>query len=223
MNESVEENRGMQEKTLDTNAYEQYLQTFDEVPRQYIDAMNRDRTKEFDHRTGIRHDDIQEKFLVGASEVKFVGSDITVNDAFYKTTPGLYQLLFKNNPKNYTQEDLYTYKTILDSSNACRVNFHPRGQIQGSRSNKYKSIIAPLYFEQQAIYKTPKTARKKTLGKGMFKEVFDKPIDYVYWNDPNELVNRLRLLVASQSAGHTGHSNEIVSVIEELREANIIE
>jgi hypothetical protein len=57
----------------------------------------------------------------------------------------------------------------------------------------------------------------------MFKEVSDKPIDYVYWNDPNELVNRLRLLVASQSAGHTGHSNEIVSVIEELREANIIE
>jgi hypothetical protein len=160
MNESVEENRGMQGKTLDTNAYEQYLQTFDEVPRQYIDAMNRDRTKEFDHRTGIRHDDIQEKFFVGASEVKFVGSDITVNDAFYKTTPGLYQLLFKNNPKNYTQEDLYTYKTILDSSNACRVNFHPSGQIQGSRSNKYKSIIAPLYFEQQAT----KNSTKENIG-----------------------------------------------------------
>jgi hypothetical protein len=180
MNESVEENGGKQGKTLDTNAYEQYLQTFDEVPRQYIDAMNRDRKRKFDHRTGIRHDDIQEKFLVGASEVKFVGSDITVNDAFYKTTPGLYQLLFKNSPKNYTQEDLYTYKTILDSSNACRLNFHPSGQIQGSRSNKYKSIIAPLYFEQQAIYKTPKTAGKKTLGKGMFKEVSNKLIDYVY-------------------------------------------
>jgi hypothetical protein len=27
-------------------------------------------------------------FFVGASEVKFVGSDITVNDAFYKTVPG---------------------------------------------------------------------------------------------------------------------------------------
>jgi hypothetical protein len=57
----------------------------------------------------------------------------------------------------------------------------------------------------------------------MFKEVSNKPIDYVYWNDPNKLVNRLKLLVASQSAGHTSHSNEIVSVVEELREANIIE
>lgn len=45
----------------------------------------------------------------------------------------------------------------------------------------------------------------------------------MYWDDPNELVDRLRLLIASQSAGHTGHNNEIISIIEELREANIIE
>jgi hypothetical protein len=57
----------------------------------------------------------------------------------------------------------------------------------------------------------------------MFKELTNNPIDYVYWDDPNELVNRLRLLIVSQSTGYTGHSNEIVSVIEELREANIIE
>jgi hypothetical protein len=39
MNESVEENRSTQGKMLDTDAYEQYLQTFGEVPRQYIDTM----------------------------------------------------------------------------------------------------------------------------------------------------------------------------------------
>lgn len=44
-----------------------------------------------------------------------------------------------------------------------------------------------------------------------------------YWDDANELVDRLRLLVSSTSAGHTGHSNEIISIIEELREANLIE
>lgn len=47
-------------------------------------------------------------------------------------------------------------------------------------------------------------------------------ISYTYWDDPNELVNRLRLLVASKSAGHSGHTNEIMSIIEELREAGII-
>lgn len=45
---------------------------------------------------------------------------------------------------------------------------------------------------------------------------------FTYWDDPNELVQRLRLLVSSTSAGHTGHNNEILSIVEELREAKII-
>jgi len=44
----------------------------------------------------------------------------------------------------------------------------------------------------------------------------------VYWNDPNELVSRLRLLLASQAAGNTGVSNEILSIYEELLEAGLI-
>lgn len=46
---------------------------------------------------------------------------------------------------------------------------------------------------------------------------------YTYWNDPNELVVRLRLLIASTTAGNNAHQNEILSIIEELREADIIE
>ena len=47
-------------------------------------------------------------------------------------------------------------------------------------------------------------------------------IDYVHWDDPNELVDRLRLLMASQRVGNSGHTNEIVSIVEDLREADII-
>lgn len=46
--------------------------------------------------------------------------------------------------------------------------------------------------------------------------------DYIYWDNPNELVDRLKLLIASQSAGNTNHTNEINSIIEELKEAGII-
>jgi hypothetical protein len=49
-----------------------------------------------------------------------------------------------------------------------------------------------------------------------------KRIEYIYFDDPNEIVDRLRLLIASQEAGNTGHTNEIISIIEELREAKII-
>ena len=47
-------------------------------------------------------------------------------------------------------------------------------------------------------------------------------IDYVHWDDPNELVQRLRLLIASQRVGNNRHTNEIVSIVKELREADII-
>jgi len=50
----------------------------------------------------------------------------------------------------------------------------------------------------------------------------DNAIDYVHWDDPNELVNRLRLLEASRQAGHNAHDNEMLLIIEELREAGII-
>jgi hypothetical protein len=50
----------------------------------------------------------------------------------------------------------------------------------------------------------------------------NKKTSFVYWNDVNELVERLRLLVASKSAGHSAHDNEIMSIIEELREERII-
>ena len=56
----------------------------------------------------------------------------------------------------------------------------------------------------------------------MFNVVSNAPIDYVHWDDPNELVDRLRLLLASRAAGSNSHVNEINSIIEELREAEII-
>ena len=44
----------------------------------------------------------------------------------------------------------------------------------------------------------------------------------MYWNDVNELVDRLKLLVAEKSAGNNSHDNEIMSIIEELREERLI-
>lgn len=42
-------------------------------------------------------------------------------------------------------------------------------------------------------------------------------INYMHWDDTNKLVDRLRLLTALQRSGHTGHTNEVVLILEELR------
>jgi len=62
--------------------------------------------------------------------------------------------------------------------------------IMDNKGYKYKSIIVPLLSG-------------KRVGKGIprIMTLKDK-IDYVHWDDPNELVDRLRLLEASRHAGH---------------------
>lgn len=51
---------------------------------------------------------------------------------------------------------------------------------------------------------------------------YNENIVYEYYDDPNELCDRLQLLVASQSAGNSNHDQEINSILEELRERKII-
>jgi len=65
------------------------------------------------------------------------------------------------------------------------------------------------------------TESKKKSGRGLPRAMTlnDNAIDYVHWDDSNELVNRLRLLEASRQAGH---NNEMLSIFEELCEAGII-
>ena len=48
----------------------------------------------------------------------------------------------------------------------------------------------------------------------------DNKIDYMHWDDPNEIVERL--LEASRKVGHNGHENEILSIIKELREIGLV-
>ena len=103
------------------------------------------------------------------------------------------------------------------------TNAHRRGHkadlsVMGNKGYKYKHVIAPLI----GVTATTSSA-KRGGGLPRSKIVNDsKNIDYVHWDDPNELVNRLRLLDASHQAGNDSHDNEILSIIEELREAGIV-
>lgn len=117
-----------------------------------------------------------------------------------------------------------------------------RPKTKQSKQVKYKQTLRDLNLEQQIGIGRKRSTCKKTdkdgppppstksskLGRGMISTELihfdkDKHTSYKYWDNPNELVERLHLLIASKSAGHSGHTNEIISIIEELQEANIIE
>ena len=65
-----------------------------------------------------------------------------------------------------------------------------------------KKILSPIWYN-----------RKKYEGKGVV----------VIPSDPNALLERLDLLLASQEAGHTGVGNELVSICDELKRQGVLD
>lgn len=198
------ENTHEKQRNLNEESMLEYLDQYNTLPRKYIYGMHH-YANEFDRKYGVRLDTTTERFYIGDSEVKIEGSDIIVRNKKYKGTVGLYELLFKKRPVNFTETDEKNYQQIVLNTNAHRRYYQANKQIQGCNMDKYRNIIAPI-----------------TQGEGLRMKVNDKQPDYIYWDDPNELVDRLYLMHASKGAGHTGHSNEINSILEELREAKII-
>ncbi|KAI8123525.1 hypothetical protein CVS40_6009 [Lucilia cuprina] len=173
------------------------------------------------------HKDSNNEWYFGDSKIKFNGDKIEIGNQIWALTPGLFSLMFHKTPKNYDKSELEIYKKILINTNAYKRHYKPDGQIKGTKAYKYQHIIGKLFKgkneKQLAIESTPshEPTKRNYMGTGLMKLNLQKP-SYIYWDNPNELVDRLRLLMASQAAGHTNHNNEIVSIIEELYEANII-
>jgi len=86
-----------------------------------------------------------------------------------------------------------------------------------------------LSFENSSLYSNSsadlinfgETLKSDQVGTSLYKDVIPNT-QIVYYDNPNELVTRLNLLVSSQNSGNTGVNNEIVSILEELRERKLI-
>lgn len=162
-----------------------------------------------DHLYGPRFE--KDVLMVGNKPIEFDSDgSIIVGGTSYRPTKGLYELLFKRLPdeEEYNESDLKAYRDLLLNTSAHKKNYKFNERINRNNSLKYKQIIEDLFPKQY-------------YGKGMLTKTLGKT-ELIYWNDPNELVNRLRLLVASTLSGNTSHRNEILSIIEELREGNYI-
>ncbi|KYM94613.1 hypothetical protein ALC62_14755 [Cyphomyrmex costatus] len=182
--------------------------------QKYVNMLlSGDREKAIDHVYGVYLN--ENGTMLGDKRFDVDTNDFVIIDGVkYKGTPGLYELIFKRIPDDaiYTENDKLAYKSILLATNAHRRSHNADNPILGNKGYKYKNIIAPI------------VSSKIQVGTGipLAMTLNDNKIDYVYWDDPNEFVGRLRLLEASRQAGHNAHDNEILSIIEELREAGLI-
>ena len=129
-------------------------------------------------------------------------NNIYVDGEKFTGTPGLWELIMEDNPKNYTKEDLNNYGNLLVKTNALHQDFDPKNPYpRASRSHKWHSILGTIWVT------------KGYRGSGVV----------VIPSDPNALLERLDLLLASQKAGHTGVRNELVSIYDELKRQGVLD
>ena len=132
-------------------------------------------------------------------------NNIFVDDEKFTGTPGLWELIMEDKPEKYTKEDLDKYGDLLFKTNAIYQNFDPKSSYpRANRGYKWQNIISLIWAERTAV---------KHYGKGVI----------IIPSDPNALLERLDLLLASQKAGHTGVRNELVSICDELKRQGVLD
>lgn len=204
-------------ENVDRIGLEEYLEQYDPLPRFYIEKLITDGVGDFDTQYGISYDVNTSKWTVGDSEVTLDGKDLIIKGVRYSGTPGIYELLFKKHPIGYNPDDLKSYRKILDQTHSLFRNYDPKKQIQGTRSAKYNLIKSIMKGKSRFGRSNSWTG----MGGGMILKG-KSSTEYRYWDNLDELVDRLEKLHASKLTGNSSHSNEILNIEEELREAAVI-
>ena len=197
---------------LNTEEGSSYLNNLAELPRRYLKFLTSSSTN-VDNVSGVRFDPDSQSWKLGIRPVNFEGNNLLIGDKYYDGIP-----------TQYDTEDLKVYKDILKYSRAHYDNYGSGRKIT-TTGTKYNEIIK-IVFPPRSKYKAKSTgAGSKKITSGLLKRVPEdsSKIEYVPFTSMNELVDRLRLLYASEKSGNTSIHNEIVSIIKTLRANHIIE
>ena len=177
------------------------------------------RRDEADKTYGLR--DEKGKFYIGNKLTIIDNNDLIVGKYEYEGTPGLWELITSKNPDEtkYNLEDLENYAKLLIRTNALRKNYDPDNKRPLSSSgNKWKNLLSTIWKNKHLIKTEEETDKEEkdpepsTSGTGLT----------ILPNDPNALIERFDLLLASQNAGHSGVRNELVSIFDELKRQGVI-
>ena len=174
------------------------------VAKEYLEKYLNRRGKA-DKTFGIYSVD-KDVWKIGNKEIRVDGDDFIVEGDRYPGTRGLWELVVKHKPDKdkFTEADYETYAKILTKTSAMRrYNDPTEPNPKSSGSWKWVNIISPIWHKGD-----------KTSGTSLGTVVIP--------SDPNALVERLDLLMASKQAGNTGTRNELVSICDELLRQKII-
>ena len=144
---------------------------------------------------------------IGDTHVIIHNNNIIIDNEKFKGTPSLWDLIMLKNPPSvgdYTSEDMNNYIKIMVKTHVLHQGNNPNNPYpKSSKGNKWNTLLGPIWEKRKMVYE----------GKGIV----------IMSSDPNALLERLDLLLASQKAGHTGVRNELVSICDELKRQGVLD
>ena len=197
-----------------------------EIARTYLNKQFRDTT------FGIRKE--KGDHYIGNTHVIVRDNDIYIKNTGerFEGTPGLWELITSRDPVNFNKKDRDEYERLTIRTNTLHRyddphNPHPKA----NRSDKWKYILGPTWYKKQGFSEEDafRMAKDKNYRKRLIKKIHKIRSEYegegvvVIPSDPNALLERLDLLLASQEAGHTGVRNELISICDELKRQGVLD
>ena len=173
-----------------------------EIAEKYLKDPNRDKI------FGIRN--VEGLYYIGNKQATIANNNIMIDNEKFKGTPGMWELLMSESPDDdyFDENDYYEYSKLMVKTNALHRGNNPNNPYpKSSRSDKW-NLIRDIWVKRKDIKKTGEYE-----GEGVV----------VIPSNPNALLERLDLLLASQEAGHTGVRNELVSICDELKRQGVLD
>ena len=162
-----------------------------------LDDKVRDRTFGINKIDGHHH--------IGDTHVIIHKNNIIIDNEKFMGTPGLWDLIMLKEPpeKNYSEKEYKNYAQILIKTHVLHQGNNPNNPYpKSSKSYKWNRFLRHIWEYRGVSFE----------GEGIV----------IMSSDPNALLERLDLLLASQKAGHTGVGNELVSICDELKRQGIL-
>ena len=168
---------------------------------------------------GVR--EIDGHHYIGKKHVIVKDNNIIVDGDTFLGTPGLWKLMMSRNPPekwHYSDEDYDNYERMMLKTNVLHQNDDPNNpHPRSNKGKKWTKILGPIW-DKYKVEKEHERRRKERFFFG-----FEGKGVVVIPSDPNALLERLDLLLASQEAGHTGVGNELESICDELKRQGVLD
>ena len=156
-----------------------------------LDDKVRDRTFGINKIDGHHH--------IGDTHVIIHKNNIIIDNEKFTGTPGLWDLIMLKDPpeKGYSEKEYKNYARILIKTHVLHQGNNPNNPYpKSSKSYKWNRFLKHIWEYKGAEFE----------GEGVV----------IMSSDPNALLERLDLLLASQKAGNTGVVNELESICDVL-------